>query len=80
MNSSSIFIKNNISFNQANKNMIRDSLRYNSIYKKNKILDMKSKNSFNINNRNTVNGFNDTFFKSHVYTKTLENDFVRKRF
>ena len=80
MNSSSIFIKNNISFNQANKNMIRDSLRYNNIYKKNKILDMKSKNSFNINNRNTVNGFNDTFFKSHVYTKTLENDFVRKRF
>ena len=80
MNSSSILIKNNISFNQANKNMIRDSLRYNNIYKKNKILDMKSKNSFNINNRNTVNGFNDTFFKSHVYTKTLENDFVRKRF
>ena len=80
MNSSSILLNNNISFNQTNKNMIRDSLRYNNIYKKNKILDMKSKNCFNINNRNTVNGFNDTFYKSHVYTKTLENDLVRKRF
>jgi hypothetical protein len=80
MNSSSIVINNNMNLNIANKSLIRDSIRYNKIYKKNKISDVKSKNYFIINNRNTIHGLNDTFYKSHVYTKTLENNFMRKRF
>ena len=80
MNSSSIVINNNMNLNIANKSLIKDSIRYNKIYKKNKISDVKSKNYFIINNRNTINGLNDTFYKSHVYTKTLENNFMRKRF
>ena len=80
ISSSTIVINNNININIENRKLKADIIRYNKVYKKNKIMDMKSKNYFIMNNRNTVNGVNDTFYKSHLYTKTLENDFVRKRF
>ena len=78
--SSTIVINNNINFNINNKNLKAESIRYNNVYKKNRILEKNSKNYFNINNRNIGNCLNDTFEKSHLYTKTLENDFTRKRF
>ena len=77
--SSTIVINNNINFNINNKSMNSNFLR-NNIYKKNKILNMKTKNYLNINYRNSVNGINDSFYKTHLYTKTLENDFIKKRF
>ena len=77
--SSTIVINNNINFNINNKSMNSNFLR-NNIYKKNKILNMKTKNYLNINCRNSVNGINDSFYKTHLFTKTLENDFLKKRF
>ena len=71
--SSSIIINNNTDFNSYNKNMNKELIQYNNIYKKNKVLDMQSNKFFNFNNRNTVNGFNNTFYKTYLYTQEIEN-------
>ena len=71
--SSSIIINNNTDFNSYNKNMNKELIQYNNIYRKNKVLDMQSNNFFNFNNRNTVNGFNNTFYKTYLYTQEIEN-------
>ena len=75
INSSTIVINNNINFNIRNKNMIGPLPRYNNIDKKNRILETKSKNYFNINGRICANGLNETFYKSHCYTNTLGKEF-----
>ena len=77
--SSTIVINNNINLNIEDKNKNSSSVRYNNIYKKNKIPDLKTKKILNVNIRNSVNSLNDTFYKTHIYTKTLENDFFRKK-
>ena len=77
--SSTIVINNNINLNIEDKNKNSSSVRYNNVYKKNKIPDLKTKKIFNVNIRNSVNSLNDTFYKTHIYTKTLENDFFRKK-
>ena len=55
--------------------MIGPLPRYNNIDKKNRILETKSKNYFNINGRIGANGLNETFYKSHCYTNTLGKEF-----
>ena len=77
--SSTIVINNNINLNIEDKNKNSSSVRYNNIYKKNKIPDLKTKKILNVNIRNRVNSLNDTSYKTHIYTKTLENDFFRKK-
>lgn len=77
--SSTILVNNNINFNIENKFGNNDIMK-NNVYKKNKISDIKAKKYFNINNRNTVNGFNDTFYKTQLYTNTLENVLIKKIF
>ena len=78
--SSSIVMNNNFNINIDNKNKNCDSLKYNKVYKKNKIPDLKTKKYLNIIGRNSVNSMNDTFYKTHIYTKTFENDLFRKKF
>ena len=70
--SSTIVINNNINLNIEDKNKNSVSLRYNNVYKKNKIPDLKNKKYLNVNIRNSVNNLNNTFYKTHVYTKTFE--------
>ena len=77
--SSTIVINNNINLNIEDKNKNSASVKYNNVYKKNKIPDLKTKKFLNVNIRNSVNSLNDTFYKTHIYTKTLENDFFRKK-
>ena len=78
--SSSIVMNNNFNINIDNKNKNCDSFKYNKVYKKNKIPDLKTKKYLNIIGRNSVNSMNDTFYKTHIYTKTFESDLFRKKF
>ena len=77
--SSTIVINNNINLNIDNKYKNSDSVKYNNIYKKNKIPDLRTKKYLKVNIRNSVNNMNDTFNKTHIYTQTFENDFFRKK-
>ena len=81
--SSTIVINNNINFNIGNRNVNGDVIKYNNnnnVYKKNKIMDKKQKNYLNVNKRNKISELNQTFYKSHLYNKTLDVDFIKKRF
>ena len=71
---SSVLINNDIEFNVANKNIKLDLIQQNNISKKNKIVDKKSEDCFNNENRNTANGFSDKFYKAYIYSKTIENN------
>ena len=74
-------INNHINFNIESKNVNSEFIKYNNnnVYKKNKVTGMKYKNYININ-RNSVNGLNETFYKTHLYNKTLDIDSAKKRF
>ena len=77
--SSSIVMNNNFNINIDNKIKNSDSVKYSKVYKKNKIPDLKTKKYLNIYGRNSVNSMNDTFYKTHIYTKTCESDLFRKK-
>ena len=80
ISSSTIVINNNINLNIDNNNMNSDTMKCSNVYKKNKIMNMKSKKYFNISKNYNINGLNDTFYKTHLYTKTLENNCYQKIF
>jgi hypothetical protein len=77
--SSSVVINDSINLNIDNKNNNSESVKYNNVYKKNKIPDLKKKKYLNIICRNSVNSANDTFYKTHIYTQTFESDLFRKK-